>query len=230
MSEVIPRNQASSAYQRLNFTQFDVPPPTAPDPIADASTLATASDDPLEIAPGVQLPTLDDLERIHQEAHREGYAAGYEEGSARGRMEAAELHQLVQSFDQALGQFDQEVAEEIQALAPEAIVVKAFNTIFAQLLPAEARQGKTLQVFVASDDEAAKGQVAGSGTRGGFGAGEIGVAGDAKYFSRPQGGPGGQKVVFAIVDVPAKVNAVGAEFESQRQVVIDDEPRVMGVA
>ncbi|MBK9392651.1 MAG: flagellar assembly protein FliH [Uliginosibacterium sp.] len=119
MSEVIPRNQASSAYQRLNFTQFDAPPPTAPDPVADASTLATASDDPLEIAPGVQLPTLDDLERIHQEAHREGYAAGYEEGSARGRMEAAELHQLVQSFDQALGQFDQEVAEEIQALAIE---------------------------------------------------------------------------------------------------------------
>lgn len=50
-------------------------------------------------------------------------------------------------------------AEEIQALASKASVVKAFNTIFAQLLPSEARQGKTLQVFVASDDEAAKAQV-----------------------------------------------------------------------
>lgn len=47
-------------------------------------------------------------------------------------------------------------AEEIQALAPKASVVKAFNTIFAQLLLPEAREGKTLQVFVASDDEAAK--------------------------------------------------------------------------
>ncbi len=47
-------------------------------------------------------------------------------------------------------------AEEIQALAPTARVVKGFNTIFAQLLPREARNGKTLQVFLASDDKAAK--------------------------------------------------------------------------
>jgi flagellar assembly protein FliH len=119
MSEVIPRNQASSAYQRLAFTQFDAPAPKAPEPVAETPAPTDVADGPLEIAPGVQLPTLDDLERIHQEAHREGYAAGYEEGSARGRMEAAELHQLVQSFDQALGQFDQAVAEEIQALAIE---------------------------------------------------------------------------------------------------------------
>ncbi|MDO6387977.1 FliH/SctL family protein [Uliginosibacterium sp. 31-12] len=116
MAEVIPRSQASSAYQRLAFDQFDAPPP-APEqpPVVEAA----APGGPLEIAPGVQLPTLEDIERIVQEAQREGYAAGYEEGSARGRMEAAELHQLVQSFDEALGQVDQEVAEELQALAIE---------------------------------------------------------------------------------------------------------------
>ncbi|WP_267904852.1 MULTISPECIES: NADPH-dependent F420 reductase [Rhizobium] len=47
-------------------------------------------------------------------------------------------------------------AEEIQALAPEATVVKAFNTIFAPLLPAEGRNGKVLQVLIAGDDEKAK--------------------------------------------------------------------------
>lgn len=47
-------------------------------------------------------------------------------------------------------------AEEIQALAPEATVVKAFNTIFAPLLPAEGRNDKVLQVFIAGDDEKAK--------------------------------------------------------------------------
>lgn len=47
-------------------------------------------------------------------------------------------------------------AEEIQAVAPQTKVVKAFNTIFAQLLAPEARQGKALQVFVAGDDAAAK--------------------------------------------------------------------------
>lgn len=50
-------------------------------------------------------------------------------------------------------------AEEIQALSPNARVVKAFNTIFAQLLPQEARQGKRLQVLVAGDDVAATAQV-----------------------------------------------------------------------
>lgn len=46
-------------------------------------------------------------------------------------------------------------AEEIQAAAPSARVVKAFNTIFAGLIPAQAREGKQLQVFVAGDDAAA---------------------------------------------------------------------------
>ncbi len=50
-------------------------------------------------------------------------------------------------------------AEEIQKLAPQAKVVKAFNTIFAPLLPTEAREGKTLQVFVATDDAEAKAKV-----------------------------------------------------------------------
>lgn len=50
-------------------------------------------------------------------------------------------------------------AEVIQAAAPNARVVKAFNTLFAQLLPGEARQEKALQVFVAADDEGAKNEV-----------------------------------------------------------------------
>ena len=73
-------------------------------------------------------------------------------------------------------------AEEIQALAPEAIVVKAFNTIFAQLLPAEARQGKTLQVFVASDDEAAKGQVSGLAQSVGFEAVNAGSLSNSRFI------------------------------------------------
>lgn len=50
-------------------------------------------------------------------------------------------------------------AEVIQAAVPNARVVKAFNTIFAQLLSPEARQGKTLQVLVAGDDPGAKNEV-----------------------------------------------------------------------
>lgn len=46
--------------------------------------------------------------------------------------------------------------EELQSAAPTARVVKAFNTIFSALLPLEARHGEELQVFLASDDAAAK--------------------------------------------------------------------------
>jgi NADPH-dependent F420 reductase len=50
-------------------------------------------------------------------------------------------------------------AETIQAVVPAARVVKAFNTIFAGLLPVQARQGKRLQVLVAGDDPAANARV-----------------------------------------------------------------------
>jgi NADPH-dependent F420 reductase len=47
-------------------------------------------------------------------------------------------------------------AEELQAHAPGARVVKAFNTIFSALLPSAARNGTALQVFLASNDADAK--------------------------------------------------------------------------
>lgn len=50
--------------------------------------------------------------------------------------------------------------EQVQRWAPAARVVKAFNTIFAPLLPPIARADKTLQVFMASDDSTAKSVVA----------------------------------------------------------------------
>lgn len=47
-------------------------------------------------------------------------------------------------------------AEELQMRAPAARVVKAFNTLFSALLPSEARNGTSLQAFLASDDAEAK--------------------------------------------------------------------------
>jgi NADPH-dependent F420 reductase len=59
-------------------------------------------------------------------------------------------------------------AEEIQALAPKAKVVKAFNTIFAQLLTPEGRKGKALQVLVAGDDAEANATVSSLAQSAGF--------------------------------------------------------------
>lgn len=73
-------------------------------------------------------------------------------------------------------------AEEIQKLIPEAKVVKAFNTIFAQLLPSEAREGKTLQVFVASDDVEAKTEVSTLAQSLGFDAVDAGPLSNSRFI------------------------------------------------
>lgn len=73
-------------------------------------------------------------------------------------------------------------AEEIQALAPSAKVVKAFNTIFASLLPQSARQTKTLQVFIASDDADAKAQVSQLAKTIGFDAVDAGPLTNSRFI------------------------------------------------
>ncbi|WP_281024430.1 MULTISPECIES: NADPH-dependent F420 reductase [unclassified Rhizobium] len=73
-------------------------------------------------------------------------------------------------------------AEEIQALAPGATVIKAFNTIFAPLLPREARNGKVLQVFIAGDDEKAKDAVSHLASAAGFEAVDAGPLSNARFI------------------------------------------------
>ena len=75
-------------------------------------------------------------------------------------------------------------AEEVQRLAPQAKVVKAFNTIFAELLPAEAREGRSarVQVFVAGDDDAAKRAVSDLAVAGGFEPVDSGPLSNARFL------------------------------------------------
>jgi flagellar assembly protein FliH len=124
----ITRHQAVGAYRRWEPPSFDAPrapesdPPPAPEAEPESAApppapLAPAPQEPPP--PTVRLPTAEDIERIHDAAQKEGYAAGYEEGTARGRMEALRLNTLVECLDQALGNIDTEVAEELLALAIE---------------------------------------------------------------------------------------------------------------
>lgn len=59
-------------------------------------------------------------------------------------------------------------AEQLQAAAPNARVVKAFNTIFAGLFDLPAAETATVPVFVAGNDEAAVASVVDVVTRAGF--------------------------------------------------------------
>jgi NADPH-dependent F420 reductase len=73
-------------------------------------------------------------------------------------------------------------AEEIQKLAPQAQVVKAFNTIFAGLLAPASRNGKTLQVFVAGNDAAANATVSELVRSAGFEAVDSGALSNSRYL------------------------------------------------
>ncbi|MDN5835923.1 MAG: flagellar assembly protein FliH [Nitrosospira sp.] len=86
-----------------------------------------------EAATAAILPTVEQIERIHQEAHQEGHAAGYEAGYAsgyevgrtagytagqeRGAAEAARLQDLLGSFQQALADADQAIGNDLLTLA-----------------------------------------------------------------------------------------------------------------
>lgn len=73
----------------------------------------------------VKLPTAEELEHIHQEAHREGYEAGhqegiaqgYEEGLAKAAEDAERLRQLGDSFAEALQNVEQALGQELLLLA-----------------------------------------------------------------------------------------------------------------
>lgn len=95
-SSIIPKEQLS-AYQRWKLNSFDG---VAPDK-----------------NPAVVLPTVEQIERIHQQAREEGHAAGYREGKDQVQTEAERLQMLVKNLDQELQHFDQQVAQDLLTLS-----------------------------------------------------------------------------------------------------------------
>ncbi len=65
-----------------------------------------------------------------------------------------------ETFDGLITDYDTSAAEEIQRRAPDAKVVKAFNTTFAPTLAGPEFDGANLDVLVASDHDEAKAQFA----------------------------------------------------------------------
>lgn len=109
------------------------PPPAAPPaPSADAPPAAEPT---LALPPDFHLPTAEEIERMHEEVRATGFAEGrdagyaegleagradgYAEGKAHAEEEAARLTALASGLDDALHALDNEVAEEIMALAIE---------------------------------------------------------------------------------------------------------------
>ncbi|MBI4754671.1 MAG: flagellar assembly protein FliH [Betaproteobacteria bacterium] len=93
--------------------------PKQASPHAEAMAAPPPAPAPPDIQAIFRLPTAEDIEQLHQQSHKEGFEAGYEEGTARARLDAMRLHGLVENLEAALVQVDQQVAEEMLALALE---------------------------------------------------------------------------------------------------------------
>ncbi|WP_165313573.1 NADPH-dependent F420 reductase [Vibrio ziniensis] len=79
--------------------------------------------------------------------------------------------------------FETSAAEEIQKLLPQATVVKAFNTVFAQVYEQGLEfDGHKAQTFVAANDDVAKQTVLSLANEAGFEAVDAGALTNARYL------------------------------------------------
>ena len=121
-----------TAYQRWEVAAFDEAEQAAKR-AAEAAAQAPAEKptETVETTPQLVLPTADEIERMHIEAHEQGYAAGHAEGYAAGLMAghneglasaqacAAKIDALMDSLQQSLATLDQQVANQLLATAVE---------------------------------------------------------------------------------------------------------------
>ncbi|HMV00481.1 MAG TPA: flagellar assembly protein FliH [Rhodocyclaceae bacterium] len=121
MPAYIPKEQLES-YRRWQADAFDRPaePEATPVPEEVASEPTTSDS---EMVSGIDLPTAEDIERIHEEAraagHDEGYQAGFAAGLESARAEAERLAALADNLVGSLAEFDQTLADDVLALAVE---------------------------------------------------------------------------------------------------------------
>lgn len=93
-----------TAWERWELANFDVETPSANGESADNSTMELERRE---------------VDRVREEARRDGYQTGYAAGQAAAQTEANRLASAASSLNEALAEFDQQVADELLALATE---------------------------------------------------------------------------------------------------------------
>lgn len=66
---------------------------------------------------GVRLPTVDQIDRMHQTAHSEGFEQGYRDGQARVAAEAEKLAALLRNVAADIDEFDRNIADNVMSFA-----------------------------------------------------------------------------------------------------------------
>lgn len=112
-------SDAAQAFTHWKMQVFDEEAPAVAVDTPAAEAVQPEQEPEVGQAPPFKLPTAGELEKVQQDAHREGYAAGYEEGTARVRMEAMRLHSVIEQLEDALAAMDTQVAQDVLHLGIE---------------------------------------------------------------------------------------------------------------
>ena len=123
MTGFIPKENLT-AYQRWEVAAFDEAEQNAaaklerePESVKSAPSLPET---PVQDEqPPVILPTAADIERMHIEAHEQGYAAGHAEGLSMAHASAARIDSVMTKLQQSLAVLDQHIADQLLATAVE---------------------------------------------------------------------------------------------------------------
>ena len=128
MSKGTPRER-STAYQRWQVTAFDRPATSqpavarhaepAPPPGGPPAAAPELADQTAVPAAAAARPTAEDIEGIIAEARAAGYAAGHAEGLGDAQATAAKLTSMLDHLTQAVASIEQEIADQLLALAIE---------------------------------------------------------------------------------------------------------------
>lgn len=103
MSEIVTPKEQLTAYQRWELPSFDS------DGVAGRHPQVAVSN----------LPTAAELEKLHQQAHEEGYRAGHAEGLQRALRESSQIVEVMANLERQLKQVDQQMVQTLLDLALE---------------------------------------------------------------------------------------------------------------
>ena len=170
-SQIIPKEDLST-YRRWEMDVLEQGTKTE----RPAATPEETKGEAVPVQMQVALPTVEEIEKIHQEAQQEGYAtgyatgreagleAGYNAGRERVASEAARLEAAFCSLQEALATADQKICNDLLSLAlnlakemvRQALRVKP-DLVFAvvrECIQSEPALGQPAQLFLHPDDAA----------------------------------------------------------------------------
>ena len=115
MSNILIPKEKMTAYERWELASFDPHPADNAEAVAALAELESLRQKARD--EGYSQGHEAGHDEGHETGHAEGYAEGYESGMKQARIDALQMHTLLQNIDEALNQLDEQLAQSLLDLA-----------------------------------------------------------------------------------------------------------------